>query len=249
MRDDLLHAQASVDWAESNLPAFKKRLDAWLNDNVQLVLREQPSDVPNDVLVAEEKAPFPLAFQVEAGTYINAVRSSLDILASTLAQRHCQALVDDAYFPVVASEQIWIGGRYKGDKLIKAIPAKERGIVDACKPYKGGNDLLYALHNLDIVRKHVRLLTAEIMPRHMTVSGWGDVTKNFTFLSTGWMRQSGDNETVIGLLAKGAEKPRIKLTMQISLSESLYLPHREIVTTISQFAKLATGIIREFDFP
>jgi hypothetical protein len=212
-----------------------------------LVLREQPPNVANDVLVAEENAPLPLAFQVEAGAYINAVRSSLDILASTLAQRHCQVLIDQAYFPVVASQQVWISGNYKGHKLIKALPNKEREIIESLKPYKGGNDLLYALHNLDIVRKHVRLLTTDIRPYHMTVSAWGEAIKNFTFVSSGFMR-SGDNETVIGLLVKGAEKPRIKLTMQVSLSETLYLPHREIITTIYQFAKLANEIIRGFDF-
>ena len=249
MRDDLLPALASVDWAESNLPAFKARIDTWLNSNVHLVPREQPPDVPNDVLVAEEKAPLPLAFQVEAGAYINAVRSSLDILMSTLAQRHCQTLIDKAYFPSAFSEEHWIKRNFKGAELIKALPAKETGIIEQLNPYKGGNELLYALHNLDIVRKHVRLLTTEIRPRHMTVSGWGDVTNNFTFLSTGFLRSgAGDTETVIGLLAKGAEKPKIKLAMQVSLSETLYLPHREVITTIRQFANLARTIIRDFDY-
>jgi hypothetical protein len=249
MRDDLQHALASVDWAESNLPAFKKRLDVWLEENIHLVLREQPPDVPNDVLVAEEKAPLPLAFQVEAGAYINAVRSSLDILMSTLAQRHCQAIVDKAYFPAAFSEKHWINRNFKGAEVIKALPAKEIGIIEQLKPYNGGNELLYALHQLDIVRKHVRLLTTEIRPRLMTVAGWGDVAKNFTFLSTGFVKNSGDSETVIGLLAKGVEKPNINLTMQVTLSETVYFPHREVITTIRQFANLARGVIRDFDFP
>ena len=33
MQPDLEHAQASVDWAEANLPVFKQRLDAWLREN------------------------------------------------------------------------------------------------------------------------------------------------------------------------------------------------------------------------
>jgi hypothetical protein len=79
MRDDLLHAQASVDWAETNLPLFKKRLDAWLRENVDVNIRELPPDVPNDIVVIAAKDPFPLGFQVEAGVYLNAIRSSLDI--------------------------------------------------------------------------------------------------------------------------------------------------------------------------
>ena len=88
MRDDLQHAQASVDWAESNFPLLKKKLDAWLRDNVHLAIREQPANVPNNVVVVAEKEPFPLAFQVEAGICLNAIRSSLDILACwTLPRR------------------------------------------------------------------------------------------------------------------------------------------------------------------
>jgi hypothetical protein len=246
MHDDLLHAQASVDWAVSQLPAFKKRLDAWLKENVDVVVKELPADTPNNVVVAIEKSPLPLAFQVEAGAYINAIRSSLDILAAALANRHCQALVDDAYFPVAYSAEQFALGNYKGPKFVKALPAKERTIIESLKPYNGGNDFLYPLHLLDIVRKHQRLLTAEIRPYHLVVSGWGDVSKNFTFVSTGWMR-SGDDETVIGLLAKGAEKPKLNLTMQVSLSETNYLPHREVVTTLYVFARFASAIIKEFD--
>jgi hypothetical protein len=245
MRDDLLHAQASVDWAASQFPDFKKRLDAWLNDNVYLAIREQPPNVPNNVVVAAEKTSLPLKFQVEAGAYINAIRSSLDIVSATLANRHCQALIDDAYFPVASSEKAFASGNYKGHKLIRALPAKERETIESLKPYKGGNDLLYALHHLDIVRKHQRLLGVDIRPRVFIVAGWGDTLDAFTLVSTGWMR-SGPDETVIGLLAKNAPQPKISLTMRVSLGETAYLPHREVVTALHQLANLARATSREF---
>src|ERR1700733_13170399 len=90
MRDDLLPAQASVDWALTQLPAFKAHLDSWLNANLNVVVKQTQPDSPNDVIAIRQKDPLPLAFQVEAGAYINAIRSSLDILAATLANRHCK---------------------------------------------------------------------------------------------------------------------------------------------------------------
>ena len=108
MRDDLLAARASVDWAVAQLPAFQSRLDAWLKGNIDVVVKELPADTPNNVILAMEKEPLPLAFQVEAGAYINTIRSSLDILAATLAQRHCPALIDDSYFPIVGLSLIHI---------------------------------------------------------------------------------------------------------------------------------------------
>jgi hypothetical protein len=251
MQQDLLHAQASVDWAETNLPVFKKRLDGWLNKNVRVAIRGQPPGVTHNVVVIAEKEPFPLAFHVEAGVYLNAIRSSLDILASTLANRYCKTLVDDVYFPVAASETIFLSGKgYKGDKFVRALPAKERGIIEASKPYRGqdGNGLLCSLHDLDILRKHVRLLSVEVSPRIFMVSSWGDAIKSFTPVSAGYVR-TGTDETTIGLIAKDAtERPHIKLTPQVSFSEASHLPRREVITALHEFANLARAIIREFDF-
>jgi hypothetical protein len=251
MQPDLLHAQASVDWAESNLPLFKERLDAWLRKNVDVAIRKQPPNVPNNVVVIEAKESFPLAFQVEAGAYLNVIRSSLDILSSALTNRHCQALIDDAYFPIASSRAIFLTGKgYKGHKLIQALPAKERAIIESLKPYRGpdGNELLCALHDLDIVRKHARLLEAGIAPRTFMVSGWGDTIKAFTPVSTGWV-STGPDEAVIGLIAKdAAEKPHIKATPQVSFTETAYLPRREVITALHEFANFAKSIIKMFDY-
>jgi hypothetical protein len=247
MNDDLLHAQASVDWPVTQLPAFKSRLDAWLNENIQVIVKELPADTPNNFVVAVQKAPLPLAFQVEAGAYVNAIRSSLDILASALANRHCKHLIDDAYFPIVNSAAIFASNHYKGSKFIEALPKRERSIIESLKPYDGGNKLLYPLHLLDIVRKHKRLLSVDILPAKLNIIGVKMKGPFRPFIS-GWIR-SGDDETVIGLLTKGVvPNPQFKLTMQVSLSETTYLEHREIIATLREFASLANSIIKRFDF-
>jgi hypothetical protein len=129
-------------------------------------------------------------FQVEVGVCLNVIRSSLDILASALANRHRQALIGDAYFPIASNKAVFLAGKgYKGDKFIQALPAKERSIIESLKPYRGpgGNHLLCALHDLDIVRKHMTLLEAGIAPRTFVVSGWGDTIKAFTPVAAGWV--------------------------------------------------------------
>jgi hypothetical protein len=246
MQNDLLHAQASVDWAVAQFPAFQARLDGWLDANIDVSIKELPPNVPNNLIVATEKAPLPLAFNVEAGAYINAIRSSLDILSAALAQRHCPSLINDAYFPIVSSAHVFSTQTYKGHKLIMALPATERAIIESLKPYKGGNELLYSLHLLDIVRKHQRLLSVEINPARLSVTGW-DLSKNFKPISTGWMR-SGHDETVLGLLTKGVPQPQIKLSMQVSLNEASY-PSRSVIPALREFASLANSIIKKFDYP
>ena len=58
--------------------------------------------------------------------------------------------------------------------------------------------------------------------------------------------RSGNDETVIGLLAKGQPQPQMKLSMLVSMNETSYLPHREVVTALYEFANLARAIIRDF---
>jgi hypothetical protein len=251
MNDDLHHAQASADWAVAQLPSLRKRLNDWLTTNVYTAVRKQPSNVSNNVLVAIEKEPLPLAFQVEVGAYVNAIRSSLDILAATLAYRHCQSLIDEAYFPIASSEVAFRDGiakgkGLKGGKFVKALPARERAIIESLKPYKGGNKLLYSLHNLDIVRKHIRLLTVDIQPCMIKVSWWGTEPSGFIPVSTGWVR-TGPDETTIGLIAKSlTQQPNIEFASQVSLGETAYFPHREVVTTLYEFSKMAKAIIGNF---
>jgi hypothetical protein len=88
MRNDLLDAQASVDWAVSNLPFLDQRLTEWLKQNVRVIIKELDPENPNDLVVAKELEFLPLSFNVEAGAYINAIRSSLDLLATALAVRY-----------------------------------------------------------------------------------------------------------------------------------------------------------------
>jgi hypothetical protein len=234
-----------VDWAVTQLPAFQSRLDAWLNINVKASVKELPNDSPNNIVVATEREPIPLAFNVEAGAYLNTIRSSLDILASTLASRHCPALIDDAYFPMASSFETFTSGNYKGNKFVKALPIEQRDIINSLHPYKGGNNFLYALHNLDVVRKHVRLLTVLVQPAHLSINR--AALPYFEPLSIAWMRSS-DEETVLGLLRKDAPDPQLNFTGQIAFGETSYFEEGVgVISALQQFAVSARCIILMFE--
>ena len=75
--------------------------------------------------------------------------------AAALAQRHCQRLIKDAYFPICETEAEWRG---RGHKRIKRLSATDQATVKDLQPCYGGNKLLIALNRLDNIRKHQRLL-------------------------------------------------------------------------------------------
>ncbi len=170
MRADLLEAQASVEWVSNQILPFHQRLEAWLEANVVIEIRHVPLPATHNPIVALEKEFLPIAFSVEAGAYINAIRSGLDILAMALTRRHSLRIPErSVYFPIADSEEALL--KNAGAPLLQHLPEEERAKVLALKPYRGGNAALWALHRLDIVRKHRRLLDVQIRPIHLSMSG------------------------------------------------------------------------------
>jgi hypothetical protein len=123
--------------------------------------------------VAIQREKLPRLFNVEIGAYLNTVRSSLDILASVLAVRHGVCAPEDAYFPITRSEAAYRGQGSKTAKFVAGLPPAQRSRLEALKPYRGGNDDLWTLHQLDIMRKHRRLLTVIAEPDFFSVQGIG----------------------------------------------------------------------------
>jgi hypothetical protein len=244
MRADLLHAQASIDWAVSQFPSLNERITVWVNANIKTIIKDPDPNVPNNVVVAVEKEPLPLSFIVETGAYIHSIRSALDILATSLAYRYQMPNPEDVYFPVAVSEKVFMSGGYKGVDFVQGLPSTERAIIECLKPYQGGNELLWALHRLDITRKHKRLLDTAIWPRKFAVMGWWN-TGDFTPVGD-WISVNG--ETVLGLLKKGTGA-QIYFTPYIAIHEPLLMGRKPLITALDEFASYASSIVAMFDMP
>ena len=168
-RTDLLEALASADWALVQLPDLAKRLDAWIDSSIRMEVRDPGPQAEINLIIGVQKEPLPLSFNVEVGAYINAIRSSLDILAGALVRRHSLPFdEDEVAFPIARNEAGFAKRKWCGRQFLDSLPANEREIIESLKPYKGGSASIWALHHLDIVRKHRRLLT--VLPRPITIT-------------------------------------------------------------------------------
>jgi hypothetical protein len=181
VRDDLLDAQACVDWAIAQFPALEGRTNFWLSANVKVEIEDTGPDVPNHVIVTVQREELPRSFNVEIGTYLNTIRSSLDILASALASRYGICKPEDAYFPIARSEAAFLAKDSKAAKFVARLPPADRLRTEALKPYSGGNENLWSLHQLDIMRKSTTAPTWPRWSKRMTRyrSGLKKWVKNF----------------------------------------------------------------------
>ena len=129
----------------------------------------------------------------------------------------------------------------------KGFPKANNSKSNLSKPYQGGNKTLLALHHLDIVRKHKKLIEPAVLPNLVTVSAWGfQPTDVFTPVAH-WIT-GGDGETVLGLLKKDrVDDPEIKITPYIAIYEAGPFHRREVIETIRTFATFANSAVKLFD--
>jgi hypothetical protein len=246
MRDDLLDAQAAIDWAVAQFKSLDQRLDAWRYENTDVSIEDTDPHGSRKVLLAGQKTTLPRSFNVEAGAYINSIRSSLDLLATTLANRHGIARPNQTYFPVADSYASFAAGTYKGAKFVKALPVADRNIIKSLKPYKGGNELLWCLHYLDIMRKHRRLIPARLRPDNVQIYMQQSFPGAIIFPATRDVRVH--DKTVIALIAKDSPQSELQITLEITFDEpGSPIGSKPVVAALYDFASLARSIIDRFD--
>jgi hypothetical protein len=158
MRDDLLDVYAGISWADAQLEVLKARLDTWRGKSPYKVIEEfQPYNGEKVYKLADVEA-LPAIVNVEAGLILNALRSTLDVLANKLAARNGFPNPKDVQFPISRCRDAFFHGKHAGHKEIKRLSAADRKIIEDLEPWAGGHPHLFDLHTLDTLRKHRRLV-------------------------------------------------------------------------------------------
>src|SRR5262249_52968080 len=112
-------------------------------------------------IMARPTEPFPLIYSAWVGAVINSLRSSFDLLAAALAVRNGKAVTREIQFAIFESEQRMLDPNNGVDSK-SWLSAGDKTLIKSLKPYKGGDDTIWPLHNLDIERKHHPLLQADM---------------------------------------------------------------------------------------
>ena len=131
--------------------------------------------------------------------------------------------------------------------MVEASDTDTRAKIEALKPYNGGHKLLWPLHQLDIMRKHKRQIDVDVGPETFNITMPGNIENYITPIGRGWVR-TGNQETALAFIKKGAPKPHIRFTPRVLLDESA-LEGKPLMSALNEFARLAHSIIGCFDVP
>jgi hypothetical protein len=199
MRDDLTEALAAVQWADTHIPVMNRRFIIWKQRGpYDLVVEPDPEDATRELLVAYLNAPLDSLIHGDIGAIINSMRTALDILMSALLTGHGIKPNSKAHFPVRSTEAEFLTSVATLESR-KWISAAEAVAIKRTKAYKGGDRVLYSIHQLDILRKHERLLAVEpiIRTAHLAIEDEG-----FHFIV-----QHMDDKTILYSFPRGRFRP------------------------------------------
>jgi hypothetical protein len=244
LRDDLLDPYACVEWAVGQLDVFNERIARWIDSRPYAVTANKDPQSGEDVWDVREVEPIPRLINAEAGAIINSLRSSLDLLANKLAERNGQIGKRDVYFPVCSARAAF---QDRGRKQVKRLSAADRAAIERLQPYHGGDVpmLLWSLHDLDITRKHRRLVEAYSSPHGIGVYRYGSISPEFDEL----MRTQPPNDGYV--FPRGAANPEYHIQVRIEISLGLGhigpLATKPIVPALRKLADTTKSIIDLFD--
>jgi hypothetical protein len=242
MRDDLLDAQASVDWAEAHLDRFRERVKRWFEEAPYVASAEENPQTGAKLLQVNPSAPLPRLINADIGAIINSIRTSLDLLATAIAQRHCKRLIKDAYFPICETAEEWDG---RGHKRIKRLSATDQATIKNLQPCYGGDNLLLALNRLDNTRKHQRLLAFREVPVGVSAYRYGSLLADFDAI---YRSQAPDDGYMLAHSTPDLDH-KVQVRVEISFNEIAGLLGCPVEAVVSRFIELARKIIGLFDAP
>jgi hypothetical protein len=252
MRDDLLDAQAAIEWAIPQIPLLQEALFGWTKAH-RYELRIEPYSGlgGGNALVAYQPASLPRIFNAWAGAIINSLRSSLDLLAAALAARNGVKPSADTHFPIFGSDQEMIDP-VTGIEGKKWLSKRERAAIKALKPYEGGDYAIWPLHQLDIRRKHERLIFANVDPSGFYWERGRPGGEHGFFMTGGLMPlQRSENKTILAMIPAHvlpAPEGDEHITAHVTFNEvALGLTDQEVTATLHRFSDRVREILGEFN--
>lgn len=245
MRGDLLDAYAAVEWGESQFPILMGRFRTWEAQNVRLRAVDLNPPTGKLVAVASAEEDLPAIFHAEVGAIIGSFRSALDLLAATLARRKGVPPSSDTHFPFFRSREAMLHPS-QGIKRKKGLSAADVAVIESLAPYDGGNKFLWSLHQLDILRKHERLIACVVDPRIDYAIGRG-----LAFPAAHSLRDAPrlEDKPQMFEYPRHTPKPEAQISVEVTFDEaSLASVHREpLFQTLVEFGELVRHIVGLFD--
>jgi hypothetical protein len=250
----LLQITSKIEWAKAHIDNLNREVGAFRETQPYRIDTKRNPQTGQLIYYMSKVDAVPQRLALIAGDVIHNLASALDFLAYQIV---CSSTNDaprnprGIYFPTFASAE-----KYEALKRGKMEGAGQEVFeaLDALKPYKGGNDLLWALHELNNIDKHRLLITAggawhrmniaATLERMLPAEFLGKVSVPAVIVRPKSIKFPMEEGDVLFIDAADAEPDeKLQFEVSVSLYEPQIIEPQPIVTAVHQFATLVEGVV------
>lgn len=156
--DRLVTINAKIGRAEKHLKDLEAEVQSFFKSQPYQVDVRRDSRSQKLVYYLASVRNMPPDIPVITGDVLHSLKNALDHLAYQLAHigTNGKGPFKHIYFPIADDDK-----KYKNQRMgqLRGLRPDAIKAIDAIKPYKGSNDLLWQLHKLNIIDKHRQLVT------------------------------------------------------------------------------------------
>ena len=256
----LKHVALKIKRAKEHVADLERQLRAFLNTGPYKVAAKHDTQTRKLIYYVASAEPIPDCVPLVAGDAIQNLMSALDHLAYQIV---CSDTGDNPpnpnwiYFPI-ADDVVKYEAKKRGK--IEGAHQDTFDAIDTIKPYKGGNDLLWALYRLNNVEKHRLLLTVgaqaaginlgQLMMSHLSEVFPAEAVAAFEsmdiFLNPadkGFPLKAGF-ELYIGAVDE-KPNPKQQFRFDVVLSEPGIVDGKPLLEMVNQFASIVENIVTQ----
>jgi hypothetical protein len=242
---------AKIERAKEHLRDLESEVRRFFEANpYQVVVSEQPAtgDLVYRVHVV---APPPLRLSTIIGDIIHNLRASLDHLVWQLVRANGGTPNKQTEFLISESLSDF---EANAPRRLKGVSAAALQLIKEMKPYKGGDDLLSRLHQLDIIDKHKLLIPIGSAHRNVIID-FGRMLPNSTISMPVALRPADRQYP----LEDGAEVYRVmkaartahsddsvQFTFELSFGEGGIVQDQPVVETLQQLIDHVEWLMQPF---
>lgn len=252
MRDWASSGGIKIKRAKKHIRDFEWVTGGFFRAHPYRVLAEHNVETRMFSFYAEESFPVPLLeWSPIAADAIHNLRSSLDHLWLHVMYPNAPVGTRKGqFFPIYDSRE-----KYEADRgrVIQGRRKTAMDILHEIKPYKGGNDLLWSLHRLDISDKHEMLTLVVGAFKEWTLiipTGTPGQAYEAGMHVDDFILLKGRTKLPSGFGGEFTDGPIMnvhgKLTPHIAFGEGEILERQAVVSTLDQCADLVEGIARAY---
>lgn len=163
MSDKIKGAKTKVEWADKHIEDFKTELVRFQNTHPYEFTAYRDPETRQPIYYMTRVGDVPRDAVLIAGDVLQYLRTALDYLICA----HSENPTPFTAFPIFNPAKV--DKTYLAGKIGRMSPAAQKIVTDL-KPYKGGNETLWKLHELNRIDKHRLLVAASTSLRGFNIN-------------------------------------------------------------------------------